>query len=233
MPMFHPHAELVYVVDGSIPITVDGHSHTLSSGELAVIFPYVCHSYENAPDSQVVIILFDAMSTLFDNTLLTQKPTHFHTDGRSFYPLIDRAVTMYGQGKVKTAMAYLNALLGEILEVLPLAPSGGIAQDVTTQLLSYCSDHFAEDITVKSIANALYISQSYVSKLFSQKLGYSFPEYINTLRIHKAQTLLRDTDLQIVQIMAQCGFQNQSSFNRVFRKQCGVSPKQYRNESRK
>ena len=48
-----------------------------------------------------------------------------------------------------------------------------------------------------------------------------------------SKTLLRDTDLQIVQIMAQCGFQNQSSFNRVFRKQCGVSPKQYRNESRK
>lgn len=231
IPMFHPHGELVYVIEGSLPVTVDGQSHTLQAGELAILFPYLTHSYESAPDSNVIILLFDPASTAFDNTLLTKKPSCFYTEGQAFYPMLDRAVTMYRRGRIKTAMAYLNAVIGEFLEVMPLVDATA-AGDATTQLLSYCADHYCEDISVKSIAEALYISQSYVSKIFSQKLGYSFREYINTLRVHKAQTLLKNTDLQILQIIAECGFQNQSSFNRVFRELSGSSPRQYRNKHR-
>ena len=78
------------------------------------------------------------------------------------------------------------------------------------------------------MADALYISQSYVSKIFSQKLHYSFPDYINTLRVHKAKILLRDTDRKILEIMMECGFRNQGNFNRVFRKATGLSPVEYR-----
>ena len=231
VPMFHPHGELVYVMEGSIPIHADGQSHTLQAGELGVLFPYVTHAYADAPEATVLVFLFDPASTLFDNTLLSKRPACFYTDGRDFYPLLDRAVTMYTQGRIKTAMAYLNAVLGELLEVLPLE-AANTAGDATTQLLSYCADHYSEKITVKSTAQALFLSESYVSKIFSQKLGCSFREYINTLRIHKAQTLLQETQLQILQIMAECGFQNQSSFNRVFRQHTGLSPREYRAQTK-
>lgn len=230
IPMFHPHAELVYVIEGSIPITADGCTHTLQAGEIAILFPYVTHSYEDAPDSRVIIILFDPASTAFDNTLITKKPSCFHTEGHVFSSMLERAVTMYRSGRVKTALAYLNAVIGELLEVLPLEDIAGAAGDVTTQLLSYCAEHYTENITVQSVAKALYISPSYVSKIFSKKLQYSFREYINALRIQKAQSLLRNTRLPIMQIMTECGFQNQSSFNRVFRQVCGISPKEYRTD---
>lgn len=233
IPMFHPHAELVYVIDGSIPITVDGCTHILKSGEIGILFPYLTHSYENAPDSDVIIMLFDPACTAFDNTLLTKKPACFHAQAEALYPLLDRAVIMHRKGRIKTAMAYLNAVIGELLEVLPLVERRADADTFMQQLLAYCADHYTEDISVKHIANALYVSESYVSKVFSKKLGYSFREYINTLRIQKAQALLRDTDLQILQVMAACGFQNQSSFNRVFRQISGTAPKQYRSNARR
>ena len=44
MPSFHIHAELIYVIKGTIQTTVDGKEHALRSGELSVIFPYVSHS---------------------------------------------------------------------------------------------------------------------------------------------------------------------------------------------
>jgi AraC-like DNA-binding protein len=229
--MFHPHGELVYVIEGSILIHADGQSHTLQAGELGVLFPYVTHSYTDAPEATVLVFLFDPGSTLFDNTLLSKRPARFYTDGRDFYPLLERAVTMYAQGRVKTAIAYLNAVLGELLEVLPLEDATA-AGDATTGLLSYCADHYSEPITIKHIAQALFLSQSYVSKIFSQKLGCSFREYINTLRIHKAQTLLQETELQILQVMGECGFQNQSSFNRVFRQHTGLSPREYRAQAK-
>lgn len=228
IPMFHTHGELVYVVEGSISITVDGEEHTLCAGELGVLFPYLTHSYEDAPGASVIILLFDPAATAFDNTLLTQKPACWYREGRQFQPLLDRAVTMYFRGRTKTAVAYLNAVLGELLDILELEKRDRSIQDIAVRLLSYCEEHCAEQITVKSIADALYISQSYVSKIFSQKLRYGFREYINALRVQKAGSLLRDTDKKILQIMLECGFQNQSSFNRVFREVTGYSPREYR-----
>lgn len=231
-PMFHPHGELVYVMEGTVPITVDGVSYTLKQGELAILFPYLVHAYESAPDAKAIILLFDPAATAFDNTLLKKKPVNCCTPAENLFPMLERAVFMHHAGRSKTAVAYLNAVIGELLEMIPISDRGDISGDTTIQILSYCAEHCTEDITVKHIADALYISQSYVSKVFSKKLRYSFREYINSLRISKVQSLLRDTDKKILQIMSECGFQNQSSFNRVFRDLTGLSPKEYRTVSR-
>ncbi len=230
MPMFHPHGELLHVTEGAIPITVDGKRHLLQKGEMAVLFPYLTHSYESAPEASALILLFDPRETAFDNTLLSNKPVCCHTAAPALLPLMDRAVEMTKRNRPKTAMAYVNALLGELLELLTLEPHNGPSGDMTVQLLSYCAEHFTEDITVSTLAASLYISESYVSKLFSRQLGCSCREHINSLRIHKAQNLLENTDLTIGQIMTQCGFQNQSSFNRIFREVCGISPREYRKQ---
>lgn len=228
MPMFHPHGELLFVTAGEIPITVDGQTHRLKAGEMAVLFPYLTHAYESAPEASALILLFDPRQTAFDNTLLSMKPVCCHTPASMLQPLMERAVDMVKRDRPKTAMAYLNAVLGELLEMLTLVPHDGPSGDMTVQVLSYCSAHFREDISVRSLAAALYISESYASKIFSRQLGCSFREYINNLRVHEAQVLLEDTPLQVGQIMTQCGFQNQSSFNRVFRERSGMSPAQYR-----
>ena len=232
IPMFHHHGELVYVEEVSVCVTVDGADYTIRAGELAIVFPYLTHSYTDAPDAKVLLLLFDPAATAFDNTLLSKKPICCQVAGSLLYPMIQRAVTMIHSGKRKTAMAYLNAVLGELLELLQLAERGDASDNVTLQLLLYCEEHFAEDITVKDMAEALYISTSYISKIFSQKLHYGFREYINALRIHKAQALLKETDKKILQIMSECGFRNQSSFNRVFQEISGVPPREYRRMTR-
>ena len=95
---------------------------------------------------------------------------------------------------------------------------------------SMSAEHFAEPLTLKSVAGALFISQSYVSKLFSTKVHYGFRDYINALRIDQAKTLLRETNQQVTDVMASCGFANQSNFNRVFREACGCSPREYKRQ---
>ena len=228
MPMYHPHGELIYIIKGTVPITVDGKSHLLGEGEMAVLFPYLTHAYEDSPEASAIIILFDPRETAFDNTLLSYKPVCCYTQAAFLAPLMERAVEMTKRDRPKTAMAYVNALLGELLELLTLTPHDGPSGDVTVQVLSYCAEHYTEDITVSSLASALYISESYVSKLFSRHFGCSFREHINALRIHKAQSLLETTKLPISTIMTHCGFQNKSTFNRVFRDITGLSPGEYR-----
>ena len=227
-PMFHTHGELIYVVKGSISICVDGKTHTLQEGELSVVFPYLPHSYEDALDASALIILFDPLATAFDNTFLTKKPIMHYVDGSDFYAMLSRAVELMKQGKNKTAMGYINAVIGEFLELVSLEDADNTSEDTTTKILIYCAEHFTENITVKSVSDALYVSPGYVSKIFSQKLKISFREYINALRVNMAQSMLKKPENRITDIMLACGFVNQSSFNRVFRDICGVSPKDYR-----
>ena len=228
-PMYHTHGELIYLIRGSIETTVDGKSHTLGAGELCVLFPYLTHSYAAAQDTEGVLLLFDPEITAFAGTLLNKKPVRHYIDGRMLAPMLDRAVELLQHGKDKTATGYLNAVIGELLEVLPLEASKDISEDMTMKILSYCAEHYAEEISVQNVAEALYISQSYVSKIFANNLKYSFREYINQLRIENAKELLQNTNMRIVDIMFACGFKNQSSFNRVFRSCCGVSPREYKN----
>jgi YesN/AraC family two-component response regulator len=129
---------------------------------------------------------------------------------------------------IKGAHGYLNGVIAEILSSLELEKNEQIENDISKRVLEYCSEHFTEKITVRSVSEALFISQSYVSKVFSKKLCYSFREYINLLRIDKAKHLLETTDEKILDIMLDVGFDNQSSFNRVFLDLVGVSPKEYK-----
>ena len=237
-PMFHSHLELIYVISGEVNMIIDGQSHTLREGELSLLFPYIIHSYENAPDAEIIMFLFESRTVgAFEGELSTQKPIcPFMSDARAFEKPFLRITELVKDGdtvRFKTACSYLQAAVGELLSCVPLCEVETVEENMTKPILRYCSEHFSdEDISIGKIADALYISSSYVSKVFSGKLKYSFREYINELRVSKAKELLKKTDMKIVNIMLECGFRNQSSFNRVFCERCGISPREYREKSK-
>lgn len=231
-PMFHTHGEIILLTKGSLSMVVDGKPLILQAGELSVLFPYLVHSYEQSPEAEGLLILFDPSESAFDNLFLTKKPLSPIANAETFRPLLERLMHWVERGRIKTAFGYLNAIIGEFLEISPLEDSLASVENTAVRILEYCTEHFTEEITVKSVAEALYVSQSYISKVFSEKLKYGFREYINSLRIQKAKSLLKHSDKRIVDIMLDCGFQNQSSFNRVFREACGLSPREYQNKER-
>lgn len=227
-PMFHHHAEMVYVVKGSIKTNVDGKTHTLVPGELSVIFPYVTHSYEASAEAEALVLMISPEASAFDSILRTKQPLGHCMDAKAYAFMLSRAVELIRGGKIKTAQGYVNAVLGEFLEQVTLKEADESSRDTAVKILDYCTAHFTENITSRQVAQALYVSQSHISKLFARKFKYSFREYINQLRIDKAKTLLEDPEKKILDVMYESGFQNQSSFNRVFKELCGLSPRQYK-----
>lgn len=116
---------------------------------------------------------------------------------------------------------------------LPLIKTEGTALYAAQKILSFCSAHYKEDLSIKRLSRELFLSESYITKTFSHKLGCSFREYINGLRIQDAKMLLQSTDMKIIDIMYTSGFNNQSGFNRVFLQETGLSPRAYRAALRK
>ena len=68
----------------------------------------------------------------------------------------------------------------------------------------------------------------YIGRLFKSETGMSFGEYCNGLRLEKATRLLVDRNKKIIDIATECGFENVTYFNRLFKKRYGVSPMKWR-----
>ena len=103
--------------------------------------------------------------------------------------------------------------------------------DMVYKVIEFIKNNYHRHISLEEIAAISYMSKTYLSTLFKKETGYSISEYINSVRVGRAQSLLLDSELSIVEIARMCGFEDQSYFTKVFRKITGITPKKFR-ESR-
>lgn len=101
-------------------------------------------------------------------------------------------------------------------------------QPVMKNALRYIRLHFREDISLGQVADYVGLNASYFSTLFKQETGINFSRYLTEKRIEEACRLLRETNMSLVAIASELGFDNQSYFSRIFKRQMGISPRMYR-----
>jgi AraC-like DNA-binding protein len=97
-----------------------------------------------------------------------------------------------------------------------------------SEVVQYINGHFQEPVTLGLLSREFYISPFYLSRVFKEVTGFTFIEYLNTLRIKEAQRLLRETGAKVIVISEQAGFGNIAHFGRIFKKLTGLSPLQYK-----
>jgi transcriptional regulator GlxA family with amidase domain len=98
--------------------------------------------------------------------------------------------------------------------------------------LAYLHQNFANPLTRQEIADAVCVSKNYLSEIFRQELGLSPWDCLTRLRLQKAKELLHTTGDSITSVAAQAGFDDSAYFSRVFRKNIGMSPQEYRQEAK-
>ena len=94
--------------------------------------------------------------------------------------------------------------------------------------VEYINNNYSSNIKISDIAKYVGLNRSYFSNLFTKTLGISPQEYLLSLRIEKACTLLEDLQLTIGEISIKVGYTDQLTFSKIFKKTKGVSPKLYR-----
>ncbi|MDR1642615.1 MAG: response regulator [Clostridiales bacterium] len=100
---------------------------------------------------------------------------------------------------------------------------------IVNAALKYIDSHFAEKLSLSELADKIYVSQWYLSKLLNKYTDKTFYDLVNQARIKKAKALLRDPALKIGDISEMVGFMDVSHFSRTFKKTENISPKDYRN----
>jgi AraC-like DNA-binding protein len=95
-------------------------------------------------------------------------------------------------------------------------------------LFDYIDGHYQDAITVEDAAELLHMSKSTFMRFFKEVTGQSFVGYLNRFRIAKAEALLAQTDLSILDVSQQVGFCDQSYFGLVFRNILQLTPREYK-----
>lgn len=99
---------------------------------------------------------------------------------------------------------------------------------IMSNITEYIGEHYVENISLESVAEATGISRYYVSHLFKELMDSTFVGYVNELRLNHAAMLLATTDSPIIEIASKSGFNNLSNFNRAFKMYFGKTPSTYR-----
>jgi len=89
-------------------------------------------------------------------------------------------------------------------------------------------ENYTRKISLKEIADASGLSAPYFSTVFKNEMGENLSNYLNRLRVEKALMMLGESDSPINKISADCGFEDQSWFSKVFKSYTGISPYEYR-----
>ena len=101
-------------------------------------------------------------------------------------------------------------------------------QGMLKDILRYISNNYNKKITLQDIGHTINLSPQYACKLFKELTNSNITTYINNYRIQSAVTLLREGDMSITEISLECGFESLSYINRVFKRQFGCTPSEYR-----
>lgn len=123
-----------------------------------------------------------------------------------------------------------TGLLIERMQQSYLEHYESLEPDIINQIKQFIIEHSNEDISLDVLANRVGFSPIYISKLFKEKLGINYIDFLTECRIEKAKKLMSDPEKSLKEITFEVGYHEPNYFSKVFKKMCAVSPKEYRNK---
>lgn len=236
----HSQLELVYITKSEVKITIQDTVELFQEGDFIIIFPNVIHSYEPSvtEDSKTNSII-----TVICGLMLTSDYIHVLTNYHPLNPYIrcnnlhnDVAFAMKalmketsGVMNVSACKAYIQLILSRTIPNLALVRNKTTDSfDLTFQIVNYISQNFKEPLSLTILAEELGVSKYHLSRVFTNKMNTNFCDYVNTIRLNYAASLICSTDHSFTQISNDSGFDSQRTFNRFFRKTFQMSPREYR-----
>ena len=109
-----------------------------------------------------------------------------------------------------------------------LSPEGYRKEEKIRSIIDYINAHYQEDLNIDQLAGICGYSSTHFMNFFKKHLGVSCIEYLIQFRLRKAAELLQHSNLSVLEISSQAGFNNLSNFNRQFKKYYQMTPSQYR-----
>ena len=234
VPHIHNHLEMVYVCDGKVEAQCDRKKYEMKAGDLFLAFPNQIHSYLTEGTVKAYVMIFSAALTPQLNKLLSGRIPSLPViesaklSGNPEEDLFD-IYTKKRSGDPYLKLHAMGDFLSFLSRILPLFEyeEDPLDYDSMQKILTYCAQHFTEEITLEILSRELFLNKYYISHLFRKRMEISFHDFLSFLRVNRACELLEKND-SITDVALNSGFSSVRTFNRVFREVMEMTPLQYR-----
>ncbi|MBQ7839564.1 MAG: helix-turn-helix domain-containing protein [Lachnospiraceae bacterium] len=123
---------------------------------------------------------------------------------------------------------YEQELLCQLLRILQVQPESTKRNFLADNVMDFINQNYYKQITLELLAQKFKFHPAHIIRCLQYRYGVTPIEAVNNVRIEKAQQLLSNTTMPVSEIAAKIGFATPSYFNRLFKKQTGVTPLEYR-----
>lgn len=245
----HDYPELAFIMSGIGRYHIEGQIYDVKEGDLLIFNPGVRHQALLAEDSEMPTTeFFVGFSDIqlkgmeFNYIPLGLPGNILHTTGELRQKLfkicssMDAEKEMGSHGRYFVMKAYLMQMLVYVIrsrQPKPIETTGGCSFEsvnkkyVVEQIVNYFEDHYSEKISLDRIAENMYLSTFYISKIFKSETGDAPIRHLITIRLEKAREILeQNPGMSIKEVAAQVGYEDAYHFSKQFKKHYGISPSQ-------
>ncbi len=258
---WHFYMELIFMCEGKVEMSCAGEKFTAEKGDMVLFHPKTVHSIgycTGGEKAKYAVIKLDIsrmsltpsyapkLRSIFRNAEKKRMPIYFSASqaaemnaGEVFAGCIEEM----RQQKYGFDLVIRSALYGLLINVIRCWQSGGFSVDSEAysedmhcdiyNITEFIDERLSSGVQVTEVAERCGMSYSYFAKKFLAVYGKTCKEYIEEMRIIKAEEFLTFTDFDLARISSETGFSDCSHLIKSFRKLRGITPKQYRLELEK
>ena len=228
---YHNLFEIYYITGGSCTYFIDNKTYSLKPGDIILIPEGIIHNtkYSGSAHSRMLIncswdFVPQSVKEQLKDILYLFRNSYIADEIKYIFAKIEKEYN--GKRNPEALKCYTHLLFYTITEnenkYLPTRT--GI--EYMMRSLEYINKNFTSNISLDSISAMCSVSNEHFSRTFKKETGFTFCEYINLLRLRKAESMLKHyPNMPIAEVSAKCGFNDSNYFSLKFRKMYGISPK--------
>ena len=249
----HDYYEFYLFLEGDLDLEISGHARPLHPGDMVLVPPGVSHhalmhSSDRPYRRFVLWVSQEYVARLLkespDYVFLMQRAAtssrcYYHFHEAEFSSIQSRLIRLleefhsnrYGRNAavylaLNDLLLYMNRIIYE-REHPVVSGSGDLMQEITL----FIDEHLTEDLSLDVLANHVCLSKYYIAHYFKDSLGISIHQYITKKSLQScSEAIAAGSD--ITRTFDEYGFRDYSSFYRMFRKEYGMSPREYQEAHR-
>lgn len=228
-----------YTLSGEGEIEIEGKIHRLKRGDAFLIEIPGEHCYRRPSNSnfwEVIYIEFSNEAIPFFHKIYNLKGNVFSIDEESYF--IKLMWNFYKEAiddniqNVYQCSSYAYQLIMELINIFYQEEIDKSKDSKIESCKNYIDKNYNKDITLDDISLEVRLSKYHLTRKFQEQIGISIGNYITKIRLKKAmELLLLANDIKIEEIAREVGFSCGNYFSKVFKKNIGVSPGEFRDNN--
>jgi AraC-like DNA-binding protein len=232
---WHEHIELHYVFEGSCRLKYGEEYYDLEVGDCAIINGNELHRGAGGLCGYIVVLI--SPEFFESNHVILKKIIRDEYVNELIVKMRD-LIGMRGSVDLMEAKGYAYLLVSHLIRNYTVKTLGENTYykyydklDKINVAVSFIKENYDKPLTTKQMSLMVHLSEGYFCQVFKEVTGNTAMEYVNRVRIDKAEKMLKKTEMTITEIAFCCGFGDANYFSRMFKKLKGISPQAIRNKA--